>query len=209
MQRTQQSLILQHDNAEDAGGKEPSWTLPRMMAACSRNPILLHAKQDTRRRQRYSAVGRVMGSGVGAGHDRAGQFDRQRVHSRHRGRYRHRPDRRPAGHLAIHIILAALLLPFGKLGDARGRKLVFRIGTVIFVAGSVLAAASWCRHAAGCPRDARRWRCHDYAEYAFHGVRHVPRVLPCRRVALPWFRSSNATPSRETRLTLLVISTGV
>ena len=41
-----------------------------------------------------------------------------------------------------NIVLAALLLPFGKLGDARGRKLVFQVGTVIFVASSVLAAAS-------------------------------------------------------------------
>ena len=30
-----------------------------------------------------------------------------------------------------NIVLAALLLPFGKLGDAKGRKLVFQIGTVI------------------------------------------------------------------------------
>jgi MFS family permease len=41
-----------------------------------------------------------------------------------------------------NIVLAALLLPFGKLGDARGRKLVFQVGTVIFVASSTLAAAS-------------------------------------------------------------------
>lgn len=32
-----------------------------------------------------------------------------------------------------NIVLAALLLPFGKLGDARGRKLVFQVGTVIFL----------------------------------------------------------------------------
>lgn len=41
-----------------------------------------------------------------------------------------------------NIVLAALLLPFGKLGDARGRKLVFQVGTVIFVLGSLLAAIS-------------------------------------------------------------------
>ena len=41
-----------------------------------------------------------------------------------------------------NIVLAALLLPFGKLGDAKGRKLVFQIGTVIFVASSLLAATS-------------------------------------------------------------------
>ena len=41
-----------------------------------------------------------------------------------------------------NIVLAALLLPFGKLGDAKGRKLVFQIGTVIFVASSLLAAIS-------------------------------------------------------------------
>ncbi|BDR54762.1 MFS transporter [Bombiscardovia apis] len=40
------------------------------------------------------------------------------------------------------IILAALLLPSGRLGDMYGRKRLLQIGTVIFVAGSLLAAAS-------------------------------------------------------------------
>ncbi|WEV74122.1 MFS transporter [Bifidobacterium sp. ESL0798] len=41
-----------------------------------------------------------------------------------------------------NVILAALLLPFGKLGDLKGRKLTLQVGVVIFVAGSVLAASS-------------------------------------------------------------------
>lgn len=40
------------------------------------------------------------------------------------------------------IVLAALLLPSGRLGDMYGRKRLLQIGTVIFVAGSVLAASS-------------------------------------------------------------------
>ncbi|BDR53133.1 MFS transporter [Bombiscardovia nodaiensis] len=40
------------------------------------------------------------------------------------------------------IILAALLLPSGRLGDMYGRKRLLQIGTVIFVAGSLLAASS-------------------------------------------------------------------
>jgi EmrB/QacA subfamily drug resistance transporter len=41
-----------------------------------------------------------------------------------------------------NILLAALLLPFGKLGDMKGRKTTLQVGVVIFVAGSVLAASS-------------------------------------------------------------------
>ncbi|WEV64140.1 MFS transporter [Bifidobacterium sp. ESL0732] len=41
-----------------------------------------------------------------------------------------------------NIILAALLLPFGKLGDLKGRKMTLQVGVVIFVSGSILAASS-------------------------------------------------------------------
>ncbi|MDF7663215.1 MFS transporter [Bifidobacterium sp. ESL0763] len=41
-----------------------------------------------------------------------------------------------------NIILAALLLPFGKLGDMKGRKMTLQVGVVVFVAGSALAASS-------------------------------------------------------------------
>ncbi|WP_152570139.1 MFS transporter [Bifidobacterium bombi] len=41
-----------------------------------------------------------------------------------------------------NIVLAALLLPFGKLGDMKGRKTTLQVGVVIFVCGSVLAASS-------------------------------------------------------------------
>lgn len=40
------------------------------------------------------------------------------------------------------IVLAALLLPAGRLGDMVGRKRILQVGTVIFVLGSLLAASS-------------------------------------------------------------------
>lgn len=40
------------------------------------------------------------------------------------------------------IVLAALLLPLGKLGDAKGRKTVFQTGVAVFVVSSLLAAGS-------------------------------------------------------------------
>lgn len=41
-----------------------------------------------------------------------------------------------------NIVLAALLLPLGKLGDEKGRKALFLIGVAIFGVGSGLAATS-------------------------------------------------------------------
>jgi EmrB/QacA subfamily drug resistance transporter len=43
---------------------------------------------------------------------------------------------------AYTIVFAALLVPMGKLGDVIGRKLVFQVGTLLFVAGSALSAAA-------------------------------------------------------------------
>lgn len=43
---------------------------------------------------------------------------------------------------AYAIVFAALLVPFGKLGDVIGRRRVFRAGLVVFVLGSALAAVS-------------------------------------------------------------------
>lgn len=40
------------------------------------------------------------------------------------------------------VIFAALLLPFGKLGDLKGRTRFFRLGVAVFVAGSALAGLS-------------------------------------------------------------------
>ncbi|AKV55307.1 MFS transporter [Bifidobacterium actinocoloniiforme] len=40
------------------------------------------------------------------------------------------------------IVLAALLLPSGRLGDMYGRKRLLQVGTVVFVGGSLLAASS-------------------------------------------------------------------
>ena len=43
---------------------------------------------------------------------------------------------------AYTIVFAALLVPMGKLGDVIGRRLVFQIGTLLFVAGSALCAVA-------------------------------------------------------------------
>src|ERR671914_1797872 len=40
------------------------------------------------------------------------------------------------------IVFAALLVPMGKLGDVIGRRLVFQVGTLVFVAASALSAAA-------------------------------------------------------------------
>src|SRR5436190_11942726 len=40
------------------------------------------------------------------------------------------------------IVFAALLVPLGKLGDVIGRKRVFQVGLLLFVAGSALSAAA-------------------------------------------------------------------
>ncbi len=41
------------------------------------------------------------------------------------------------------LVMAALMLTGGKLGDLLGRRRAFRIGTVIYACGSALTAASW------------------------------------------------------------------
>ena len=43
---------------------------------------------------------------------------------------------------AYAIVLAALLVPFGKLGDLAGRRRIFELGLLTFIAGSALAAAA-------------------------------------------------------------------
>src|SRR3712207_2601365 len=43
---------------------------------------------------------------------------------------------------AYTIVFAALLVPMGKLGDVIGRRLVFQVGALLFVAGSALSAAA-------------------------------------------------------------------
>src|SRR4051794_17448061 len=43
---------------------------------------------------------------------------------------------------AYGITLAALLVPFGKLGDVTGRKRVFQAGLLVFVTGSALCAVA-------------------------------------------------------------------
>lgn len=43
---------------------------------------------------------------------------------------------------AYTIVFAALLVPMGKLGDVIGRRLVFHLGTLVFVAGSALSAVA-------------------------------------------------------------------
>ena len=41
------------------------------------------------------------------------------------------------------LVMAGLMLTGGKLGDIFGRKRTFKIGLVIYAAGSALTAASW------------------------------------------------------------------
>src|SRR5919199_1817052 len=41
---------------------------------------------------------------------------------------------------AYAIVLAALLVPLGRIGDLVGRKLVFQAGLAVFVLGSALCA---------------------------------------------------------------------
>ena len=41
------------------------------------------------------------------------------------------------------LVMAALMLTGGKLGDLLGRRRAFPIGTVIYACGSALTAASW------------------------------------------------------------------
>src|SRR3954454_20559150 len=41
------------------------------------------------------------------------------------------------------LVMAALMLTGGKLGDLLGRRRAFRIGPVIYACGSALTAASW------------------------------------------------------------------
>jgi EmrB/QacA subfamily drug resistance transporter len=41
------------------------------------------------------------------------------------------------------LVMAGLMLTGGKLGDIFGRKKIFRIGLVVYAAGSALTAASW------------------------------------------------------------------
>jgi EmrB/QacA subfamily drug resistance transporter len=43
---------------------------------------------------------------------------------------------------AYTIVFAALLVPMGKLGDVIGRRLVFQVGTLLFVAASALSAVA-------------------------------------------------------------------
>lgn len=41
------------------------------------------------------------------------------------------------------LVMAGLMLLGGMLGDIHGRKRIFKIGLVIYAAGSALTAASW------------------------------------------------------------------
>ena len=41
------------------------------------------------------------------------------------------------------LVMAALMLTGGKLGDMWGRRRAFKVGLVIYAAGSALTAASW------------------------------------------------------------------
>ena len=55
---------------------------------------------------------------------------------------------------AYTIVFAALLVPLGKLGDVIGRRLVFQVGALVFVAGSALSAVA---PSPGCGRTRACW----------------------------------------------------
>ncbi|HNS82634.1 MAG TPA: MFS transporter [Methanolinea sp.] len=48
---------------------------------------------------------------------------------------------------AYMLTAAVCIVPFGKLADIYGRKRVFLVGNMLFVAGSVFAAVSWAGYA--------------------------------------------------------------
>jgi len=48
---------------------------------------------------------------------------------------------------AYMLTAAVCIVPFGKLADIYGRKRVFLVGNLLFVAGSVFAAVSWAGYA--------------------------------------------------------------
>jgi EmrB/QacA subfamily drug resistance transporter len=49
---------------------------------------------------------------------------------------------------SVYMLTAAVcIVPFGKIADMYGRKRVFLLGNLLFVAGSVFAAASWAGYA--------------------------------------------------------------
>jgi hypothetical protein len=80
------------------------------------------------------------------------------------------------------VLLAALLLSTGKLADRFGRKLLFLLGILVFVGGSVWAAASTTGGALISARRAgRRCRVH-HAVDALDGERRLPGPLPRRRL---------------------------
>lgn len=41
------------------------------------------------------------------------------------------------------VLLSSLLLLFGKLGDIKGKNLIFRIGTIVFVGGSIISGLGY------------------------------------------------------------------
>ena len=48
---------------------------------------------------------------------------------------------------AYMLTAAVCIVPFGKLADMHGRKRVFLLGNLLFIAGSLLAAVSWAGYA--------------------------------------------------------------
>jgi len=48
---------------------------------------------------------------------------------------------------AYLLTAAVCIIPFGKLADMYGRKRLFILGNILFVAGSLLAALSWAGYA--------------------------------------------------------------
>ena len=61
------------------------------------------------------------------------------------------------------LVMAALMIAGGKMGDIWGRRRAFSIGLVIYGAGSALTAAAWsvprCCSAGRCWRESARRSC--------------------------------------------------
>ena len=94
------------------------------------------------------------------------------------------------------VALAALVLPFGALGDRFGRRTLLLVGTVVFGLAALGAAAAQSPGSLiGCRVADGRRRGDDHARHAVHDHRRVPGHKRARAVSV-WagFATSGADP---------------